>query len=379
MALANDGAIIGVGGRVARLSGKHPTVRMVRETVSMDVYPETYTVAAEFIFSNDGAACTVKMGFPESGDGADVDPVSYRKKTSFLNFNTWVDGQPVAATREQADGSEESFKAFWVKTVTFAAHQSRTVRVVYRSGNGSVSDGLSHADYHFTGGNWKDKVERSDLSVTLHLPGANAVGFSDAMTREQDRFSRVWTNWQAEKDFEVDFYPTRPDAMSICGQGFYGESGLVTISVQPGKAAEPRWQPPVILRNGHPFISLSAWDNLNSYESPDKQRRLSHMTIHWDDPAKAVTITGDGRVVHVKLKQPLFAIEGRPSVSLPEGPFLSRPITADSGGRTGEMYVPLQQLAEAFGGSITIHLDTHEVEVHLAPMPKVGGEKKAGS
>jgi hypothetical protein len=77
---ANDGAMAGISGAPHFLKGEHPSVRMVREWVWMDVYPNHYTVKATYIFHNRGKATTVQMGFPEFGYG---DGTTMSKESSF--------------------------------------------------------------------------------------------------------------------------------------------------------------------------------------------------------------------------------------------------------------------------------------------------------
>src|SRR5690349_10328781 len=96
---ANDSRVIGQSGRVRMIHGEHTTVRMVRETVRMDVYPQTYTVTADFTFTNDGPPVTVTMGFPESGYG-DISTETLRTHSGFQSFHTWVDGKEVPAKRQ---------------------------------------------------------------------------------------------------------------------------------------------------------------------------------------------------------------------------------------------------------------------------------------
>ena len=52
-ARANDTAVRGIGGSITPLSGEHPSVRMVREQVRMDLYRDSYDTAVDFVFVND--------------------------------------------------------------------------------------------------------------------------------------------------------------------------------------------------------------------------------------------------------------------------------------------------------------------------------------
>ena len=68
-ASANDGGIH-MGGSPGLLHG-HPTVTMTGEVIKMTVDDAKVTVDCRFVFTNNGPACTVRMGFPDQGVGAD--------------------------------------------------------------------------------------------------------------------------------------------------------------------------------------------------------------------------------------------------------------------------------------------------------------------
>ncbi len=391
-ALANDAPVSGVGGGVKRLTGKHPSVRMVRETIRMDVYPAYYDVDVTFDFYNDGPACTVKMGFPERGYGG-INGDTYRREPSFLRFNTWVDGNAVTARRQQADvGEGGDFLAYWVKDVTFTAGQRRAVRVAYRSNNGDLYFGEHggygaqvfghYAPYHFTGGNWKGLVEQSTLRINLHLPGAYAVRCSEAMTLGKDGLTHLWKHWPAEDEFQLEFYPTRADALVLRGLDLNGyppydqdDPGEAMVSSQPGQVP-PAWQPPVLLHNGRPFIALPCWaDYLNDHHDSNNpvKKTPPRVALAWDDATHTASITQDGRTLHFTLKQPEMVVEGNKSVPLPEGPFLSRPLEKRPGQLSdkhpSQLYVPLQPLVEFFGGTLNIDREKHVVFIKLPPVP----------
>jgi len=386
-ALANDAPVSGVSGRVKRLTGKHPSVQMVRETVRMDIYPTYYDVDATFDFLNDGPECSVKMGFPEQGGGG-IDSTAYHRKSSFISFRTWVDGSVVPARRQQTDISDDTdgFLTYWVKEVVFAAGQRRAVRVAYRSNVGdryldrsTGSEGLvfgHFARYNFTGSNWKGLVEESTLRVIFHLPGAYAVRYSETiMTPEKDGFTHVWKNWRAEHVFLVEFYPTRTDALALCGLELEGyppgepeKAGEVMVSLQPDKGPAPAWQPPVLLRNGRPFIAAQCWADYLNYPhgryKMGKDANQHRVALAWDG-THTVTISQDGRTARFTLKGTEMVVDGQKPVPLPEGPFLSRPL----GKVPGLLYVPLQPLAALFGGTIDLDPVTRVVAIKLPATP----------
>ena len=63
LARSDDGFI--TDGGAPRLMGRHPSIRMARERVVVTIRPQGYHVDVTFQFQNDGAACAVRMGFPD--------------------------------------------------------------------------------------------------------------------------------------------------------------------------------------------------------------------------------------------------------------------------------------------------------------------------
>jgi len=218
--VANDGVVIGEGGRVAFLEGEHKSVRMVRESVRMDVFSDYYVVRAEFVLKNDGDAVDVKMGFPESGGGA-IRSMDAKTESGFRRFDTKVDGKPVNAIRKLAAFSTmSSYEAFWVKEVHFAKNQTRTVLVSYRSPPGmantekrskkSLSTTIGYgAAYPFTGGNWRGKVSESKLVIVSHLPKYYEVTTQPKLRRVGNCYYFRKTDWQAQARVSLDYVDSR--------------------------------------------------------------------------------------------------------------------------------------------------------------------------
>ena len=146
-ARANDAVMVGLPGQPQFLRGKHPTIRMVSETVDLTLNtPDSYTTDANFLFANDGSATVVQMGFPETGCG---DISAFGKKSTFLSFATWVRWPPVqsdAAVDHRERGRE------WLGGVgqdsalcrACGAPSARTVRIDHRRllRNPDAVDGL---------------------------------------------------------------------------------------------------------------------------------------------------------------------------------------------------------------------------------------------
>jgi hypothetical protein len=180
-ASANDGGIA-MGGSPQLLSS-HPSVSMTSEVIKMTVGEKDVFVDCSFVFTNSGKACTVRMGFPDVGIGAN-DPDEETEQsalaktpphTTFQSFASYVNGSPVKTKLIRAD--EEGH--YWhTKTVRFPAHSVVRVRDVYRqlTGGGIVNIGkqggnASEVAYILhTGSSWHGPIGRSEVDVTFKTP-----------------------------------------------------------------------------------------------------------------------------------------------------------------------------------------------------------------
>lgn len=206
VALANDRALSGVGGTLEATGGEHPSVRMVREHVKLEVGPRLIFATADFVFENDGPATKVLMGFPESGHG-DIDPHDFGKNPGFYAFNTWVDGEKVSARRAVVSlTKEQTYKAHWVKEVAFGAGQERTVRVTYVAPVGSAAGGQM-AEYAFTGGNWAGKVAESKLEIRILPTGFKVMDTTPGVKSDGQRLTLGKSDWEAEENAFVYYLP----------------------------------------------------------------------------------------------------------------------------------------------------------------------------
>lgn len=206
---ANDSGVIGVGGSWVLLKGEHPTVQMERETIEINVYKEYYDVVAVFTFKNNGDACDVYMGFPESGGG---DMGSYNDSlTAFLKFSTSVNGITVEAKRERVKIDDEmEYKAYWIKQVSFKEGETKKIVVKYRSPLGSGISAVENTSddfvsYSFTGGNWQGKVLESKVNIYFHIDADVRMSQTKDLQKELDHYSYTRTNWEAEDYLKVEF------------------------------------------------------------------------------------------------------------------------------------------------------------------------------
>ena len=216
---ANDFGVSGIGGTYFPIKGEHRSIRMVQEKIRIDVYENLnapnypdryYDTAVDFVFKNEGDATTIEMAFPESAEGADT---GYANESSFRFFRTSVNGKGVKVSRIIANrklSSGLSSEALWVKKVSFRKGETKAVRVVYRSPWGNLAGVGYFAAYNFTGGNWRGKVEHSQLSVYLH---ANEDKPQQAFFNKKqiegknnkNSFTYNWSNWEADGSFRFWF------------------------------------------------------------------------------------------------------------------------------------------------------------------------------
>ena len=132
-AQANDGGIA-YGGSPGLLKG-HPSVSMQSEVINITIMDKKVSVDCEFVFKNEGDACTVRMGFPDVGEGSyDPDEESGEEvmktppKTTFKSFVSYVNGKQVATELIRA---KEEGQYWHSKTVNFPAHSTVKIRDVY--------------------------------------------------------------------------------------------------------------------------------------------------------------------------------------------------------------------------------------------------------
>ncbi len=346
---------------------------MVNETIRMDVYHDYYEVTVDFLFQNHGPAVTVKMGFPESG-GGDIMSSSYAKHSGFSSFHTWVDNQQVTAVRK-VDFSDDGYRAFWVKTVSFAKGQARRVRVSYQSDPGDDTTGYNNVFYTFSGGNWAGRVQESKLLVTLHLPDTNLIEVRElpdekAMVDSQSHgnlFTAIWKNWKATGDFSLGYRTTYPGWFYLKDmQDMMTPNPETDILTQPGKAPRLDWLPPGVIRNGVAFIQLSALANYLNMQA-EKVRQEQQAELQWDPKSYTGILLAGAHKLRFQLKHAEMIVNDTRKVPLEVPPFLSRP-SADDG--QGSLYVPLLPALKALGGTAQLDAPTHCARLEIPPFWK---------
>lgn len=180
-AFANDGGIT-LGGS-PRLLGRHPSVRMQSEVVSIDTDGRRVHVVCDFVFKNTGKACDVRMGFPDEGYGAD-DPdeesdastvMKTPPKTTMKYFKSWINGR---ATQTKLVRADEPGHYWHTKTVKFGANQTLRVRDEYEQdvtgGVQSYKEGSLTARYlgyiFHTGASWNGPIGKTTLRIKFANP-----------------------------------------------------------------------------------------------------------------------------------------------------------------------------------------------------------------
>lgn len=172
---ADDGFL--TYGGSPRLLSNHPSIRMARERVVIDVRPEGYHVEATFVFRNDGPACNVRMGFPDRDDNPDTIALDQREQakaagqnapalTALKGFRSWVDGKPVKTLLlPDANG----YWAWHAKDVAFRRGATRTVRVAYDADGGGATASpkyVREAAYVLhTGASWHGPIGHAEVVV----------------------------------------------------------------------------------------------------------------------------------------------------------------------------------------------------------------------
>jgi len=344
---ANDSAVSGVGGRWQMQRAEHRTVSMERENVAIAVRPDaSYAVTADFVFRNYGAATQVMMGFPESW-GGDRGPFA---TTSYQNFRTWVDGRRVAARRAKVKEKYNEGTALWLKTVSFGAGQVRRIRVSYLSSGGGMSTGEHWVDYGFTGGNWRGEVRESVLTVQFP-PGRYAVRPYDDLpdqpnpeiTRRGGFFRYRWRNWQAQRDFRLEFKTLVPGGLYMDNQPTRFQKAILVN--QPGllRGYHHGWgssdRPDAILHHGRMWLSLSFLASQRGSSGPGAIPAMVKKT--WNGAKHTLFLWSGRRYLPIKIQE--TAPYGSLSLQRPDRTFYL------ANGGAPEFYIPAKALRERLG------------------------------
>lgn len=169
---ADDGGI-SFGGNPSLLKG-HKTVSMKSEVIKMEIHKESIKVDCLFVFHNDGPECTVRMGFPDIGEGAQIpyegEPLPTKNlKATFTSYTSFVDGKKVPTKLVPTDDRS----IFWhTKTVTFKANKDCIIHDIYTLPPGqqvTTDNGMYQQTYYIlhTASSWKGAIGNARIEVTF--------------------------------------------------------------------------------------------------------------------------------------------------------------------------------------------------------------------
>ena len=214
----NDGGLT-MGGSPTLLKG-HPTVRMESEIVKISVSNDEVVTDCTFVFRNSGAACDVRMGFPDRGFGAedryedtsDEDWPKVEARTVFNWFKSWVNGKPVTCELVKGLKLGELYRSKMV-------HFGRNSRVVVRDryamspGGGIVAGGEAYSKETgyilHTGASWKGTIGKSTVIVTF-APGAIKTPVSMQYTSNRLKSPSYFSKFKNSKQGVLCAGPARP-------------------------------------------------------------------------------------------------------------------------------------------------------------------------
>lgn len=171
---ADDGGI-SFGGSPTLLKG-HASVAMKNEVVTMNIGKEEINVDCRFLFHNDGADSTVRVGFPDTGEGSmepyqgeDKIPTGKDLQATFLAYDSWVDGKKVAT---QLVPTKDRSLYWHAKTVLFKGGKDCQIRDTYRllpGGQVTSDNGVYQLTYYVlhTGSSWKGPIGKATIIVNF--------------------------------------------------------------------------------------------------------------------------------------------------------------------------------------------------------------------
>jgi len=167
-----DTAFISSGG-AAHLLTENKSVTMQSEVVKINVSSDLIRADCCFVFVNDGPACKVRMGFPDSTSSvaaARMEP----PRGAFLSYESYVDGNKVKTETVRGDDPSAENTVWHASDVEFAANEKKTVRDIYTlsPGMGRVSEKKGDAAKILTyilhtASSWRGYIENADIIITF--------------------------------------------------------------------------------------------------------------------------------------------------------------------------------------------------------------------
>jgi hypothetical protein len=221
-----DSAWISAGGNAHQMN-ENTTVSMQSELVRIHVGTRTIKVDCRFVFVNNGPACTVRMGFPDSVTMAFSNP--RKKRGSFLSFKSYVDDKKVTTELVNGEDTSADVTLWHANDVSFPANGTRIIRDVYCQTPGIAvlsdkGDAVKVFTYFLhTASSWHGNIQRGDIYVTFDkgvLPAPIKVFSTDPLTTSDDDAHSGWWIRAARNTLEYDSCLKAP---SVEGQTIHFE------------------------------------------------------------------------------------------------------------------------------------------------------------
>lgn len=155
------------GGTIEFYKDSSEDIKLLSQTINIDLYDEHYTVDINFDFYNKGDTKKIKVGFPVFLYGTlDIieNPINLKKILN--NFKTWVNNKEVTFQYIEDYKKNSGIAAWYIKEVTFYKHNSTKTRVRYNSGYGFGGPYLNLIYYYGSGSSWDGKINNIEIEVT---------------------------------------------------------------------------------------------------------------------------------------------------------------------------------------------------------------------
>ncbi|HEY3298665.1 MAG TPA: hypothetical protein VGK34_08430 [Armatimonadota bacterium] len=219
---ADDGSYSESGGGAASPMTPNSSIRMVRERIDIRLGQKGAVVKCVFVFKNEGAACSVQMGFPESQRAIGEGSLS----GGLDHFVSFVDGKTAKVThRFPPEGhsfdnnQRRDYTSWYVKTVKFTAGQTRTVEDDYfsRYGTSYYLGGTDVPQELFryvlvTGVTWKGPIGVAVINVDAsHMDSTRDIDLPKGCVKV-GAHKWTWTakNIEPKEDFKITLRPRYP-------------------------------------------------------------------------------------------------------------------------------------------------------------------------
>jgi hypothetical protein len=336
-AFADDGAYSEAGGGADSPMKPNSSIRMVRERVDIRLGQKGAVVKCVFEFKNEGEACSVQMGFPESqwasGEGG-----IYGGLEHFVSF---IDGQKAevkhrfpSEKHSYDNGQDRDYTSWYVKNVDFAKGQTRIVEDDYfsRYGQSSSSGALEAEAFTYvlvTGATWKGTIGEIEINIdTTKLGNMRDIKLPKGCMKSGNK---TW-KWTA-KDIEPkqDFHITlRQRDLLLNGKD-------MGMSIGPwNRLEDPQG---IVMIDAGFFEAVGGISEVDLKKGACTIKYGSHTLIMKEHTLKAKL---DSKTVSLPIQ-----------------------IKMAHNYDDGKVMVPLKTIVKWFGGSVTTDKKTGKLDIHL--------------